>query len=340
MPRESSVSAAEKMLRAIRLVNDLATEGAQDRGEPAGIPLDAFARMLGLSPAETERVIRKINLGCGDSLPELLVDYDPDARTVTPRTVGVAFERPLRLSPAEARALLAVIDASGIADGRRLAEKIEGAFPPIEPTRFKTVQNAARTKGLGPLLQTFTAAVGERHAVRLRYRGASDPDARERVVEPYAVTYDAEEGMWYLGAWCRAADGWRTFRLDRIEQADDIGETFDARERVGTAPFGLDGVDDAPLAMLAVHDPSSVVDVEAWRGLMRVESPLPWDARRLTDDDLVRGGYLAAIPWVQGSDWLARMVAQTFGGVEAVRPAELRAEVARTARALRKRLQS
>lgn len=333
MPRESPVGAAERMLRVIGLVNELAA--GSGAGKP--VPLETFARMLGMEPAEVERAIDKVNLGCGDSLPELFVDYDPATRAVVPHRLGAALDRPLRLTPAEARALVAVVGAAGIGGGDALVDKIEGAFPPVAPERFKTVQNAARAGNLGPLLQTLTAAIGRHRALRIAYRGASDTAARERTVEPCDLAYDATEGMWYLGAWCRAAEGWRTFRLDRIEQAEETGETFgeEGRDRTGTAPSGLAGVDDAPLALLAVHDPQAVSDAYEWRGLLRVEAPRPWDARRLTEEDRARGGYIAAVPWAQGSAWLPRMVAQTFGRVEALRPLELRMEVARTARALR-----
>ena len=335
MPRESPVGAAERMLRVIGLVNELAA-GDGD-GKP--VPLETFARMLGMDPDEVARTIGKVNLGCGDSLPELFVDYDPAQRTVVPHRLGAALDRPLRLTPAEARALVAVVGAAGIGGGDALVAKIEGAFPPVAPERFKTVQNAARAGNLGPLLQTLTAAVGRRRVLRIAYRGASDAAARDRLVEPYDLAYDATEGMWYLGAWCRTAEGWRTFRLDRIERAEETGEAFgEEAGRAGAAPFGLAGVDDAPLALLAVHDPQAVSDAYEWRGLLRVEAPRPWDARKLTAEDRARGGYVAAVPWAQGSAWLPRMVAQTFGRVEALRPLELRMEVARTARELRERL--
>ena len=57
---------------------------------------------------------------------------------------------------------------------------------------------------------------------------------------------------------------------------------------------------------------------------MRVEYPLPLDRCRITEEERQGGAFIAAIPWNPRSRWLATMVAQTLGGVEVLRPIELR----------------
>lgn len=321
MPRESSVRSVEKMLRLIRLVDDLAARRERS------VPLVRVAAALGTDPDDAERTIRKVNLGCGDSLPELFVDYDEEERTLHPHRIGVALDRPLRLSPAEMRALVAVAEASGIADGKSLAEKIEGALPPVAPDRLKSIQSAARATGSSELLQTVTHAIGLNAVLDIVYRGVNDTRPAHRTIEPWSVSYDAVEGTWYIGAFCRRAQGWRTFKLNRIAEARETGERFDREARVESGPHGLAGVDRAPRAVLAVHDPSAIGEAYLWRGLARIERPRSEEDGHLKAEDRERGGFIASIPWVRDSPWLARMVVATFGRVEALQPAELRSQV-------------
>ena len=134
----------------------------------------------------------------------------------------------------------------------------------------------------------------------------------------------------------------------------------------GEPPFVNDFLAHAHMATLAVHDPACMGDgaPEAWRGLKRApemanaqaghtvpasnhadkEAPGDTDAQRETDGlaspeaiaqaqasltpgERERGAFVATIPWVAEQPWLARMIAATFGGVEAIDPPELRAQV-------------
>ncbi|MBM7000135.1 WYL domain-containing protein [bacterium] len=83
----------------------------------------------------------------------------------------------------------------------------------------------------------------------------------------------------------------------------------------------------AQVAVLIVHDPHGVELSGDWRGLVRVEKPVEQDAARLTDDDRRRGGYVASIPWLDHSPWLARKVVASLGAVEVARPVKLREDV-------------
>ena len=47
-------------------------------------------------------------------------------------------------------------------------------------------------------------------------------------MRPYAMVHG--EGYWYLLAWCALSEGVRTFRLDRVLDAEPTGERFPAPE--------------------------------------------------------------------------------------------------------------
>ena len=326
MPRESTAAVAGKMLRVINLVSDLARSGGEQR-----VGIAEFARLLGMKMDEVERLIRKINLGCGEVLPELFIDYDEDTGTLEPHEMGFALERPLRLTASEARGLLTALESSGIDRADAVFTKIEGAFPPVERTQFDAIRTAAARNGLGELLATITRAIGTRTPLAVAYRGLADDTAVQRTVEPYDLGYDAREQAWYLTAFCRSAGGWRTFRADRIEACEPLEDERFSQVGEVEPPRGLAPIDDAPMAVLAVRDPRAVSDARAWRGLVRVDCPLPQDARKVADTP---GAYIAAIPWSQDSPWLPQAIAQALGGVEALRPYELRSHVAAAARDL------
>ena len=330
MPRESAAAVAGKMLRIINLVSDLARS---NEGQRVGIA--EFARLLGMKIDEVERLIRKINLGCGEALPELFIDYDEETGTLEPHEMGFALERPLRLTASEARGLLTALESSGIDQADAVFAKIEGAFPPVERAQFDAIRNTAARNGMNNLLATVTRAIDARTPLAVLYRGVADSVATRRTIEPHALSYDAREQAWYLTAFCRTANGWRTFRADRIETCELLqSEQFTHKDEL-EPPRGLSPIDDAPMAVLAVRDPRAVGDARAWRGLVRVECPLPQDARKVADTP---GAYIAAIPWSQGSPWLPQVIAQSLGSVEALRPYELRAHVAAAARDLLERM--
>ena len=54
--------------------------------------------------------------------------------------------------------------------------------------------------------------------------GASFSATEDRIVRPLALAFWS--GVWTLAAWCETREDFRTFRLDRIEQAEDAGRTF------------------------------------------------------------------------------------------------------------------
>ena len=65
--------------------------------------------------------------------------------------------------------------------------------------------------------------IGEHHCVDLAYRGYDGHETR-RQVEPYALALYG--GLWYLVAFCRLRGELRTFRVDRMRNAQRMDDGF------------------------------------------------------------------------------------------------------------------
>jgi predicted DNA-binding transcriptional regulator YafY len=76
-----------------------------------------------------------------------------------------------------------------------------------------------------PTIHTLRKCIVDRRCVRLNYRSLSQQENTERVVEPYALTF--QWGLWYLIGFCRLRREMRTFRVDRILHVEPADERFD-----------------------------------------------------------------------------------------------------------------
>jgi predicted DNA-binding transcriptional regulator YafY len=76
------------------------------------------------------------------------------------------------------------------------------------------------------LLSTIAGACRENETLHFRYQDyAGNPTAR--TVEPFRLVNTARR--WYLVAWDRDREDWRTFRIDRMQPRATTGERFDPR---------------------------------------------------------------------------------------------------------------
>lgn len=81
-----------------------------------------------------------------------------------------------------------------------------------------------------PALAAVETAVIDRRQLLVTYYSASSDSVTDRRVDPIAVR--ERGGRYYVLAWCHLASDWRTFRIDRIDQAQDVGE----RDHDGVPP--------------------------------------------------------------------------------------------------------
>jgi proteasome accessory factor C len=215
------------------------------RGPGARASADRLARLLNLVPyllarpgitvAEaaaglgvTERQLREdleLLWVCGlpGYGPGDLIDmaFDGDRVTIT---YDAGIDRPLRLTPDEALALVVALRMLAETPGAGNRDAIERALAKIENAAgdVADAQVAVRLSGNPERLEAVRGAVGRRHAVRLTYYTPARDETTERVVDPMRVLMVG--GRAYLEAWCRRAEGVRLFRVDRIDAFAELDE--------------------------------------------------------------------------------------------------------------------
>jgi predicted DNA-binding transcriptional regulator YafY len=137
------------------------------------------------------------------------------------------------------------------------------------------------------------------------------PAPRERTVEPLQLL--AERGVWYLSAWCREANDFRTLRIDRIRTLRLKGERFEPGAHgvygLRSKAFSAEGL---PVARLSFTGDGEYVERE-WPGSRAVGCGE--NSREVVE-----------VPFA-GTDWIARRVVARLGRVEVIEPETVRAAV-------------
>jgi proteasome accessory factor C len=155
--------------------------------------------------------------------PGDLIDMALDGDRVT-ISHAAGIDRPLRLTPDEALALVVALRMLAETPGTGTRDVIERALAKLEnaagdladaPVAVRLPANAER-------LDRVRAAVEGGHALRMTYYAAARDETTERVVDPMRVLM--VEGRAYLEAWCRRAEATRMFRVDRIDAFTELAE--------------------------------------------------------------------------------------------------------------------
>ena len=244
-------------------------------------------------------------LRAGTAMPPLLLDEDE----------AIAIAVGLRTA---ARASVAGIEETSV----RALVKLEQVLPAHLRRRVAALGSATIAPPVaGPTvdpqhLTTIASGCRDSECVRFEYR-SRDGTATRREVEPHSLVNLGRR--WYLVAWDRRRDDWRTFRVDRLRRPAATGVRFTPRDpsRRRTLPptsrRASPGAWSRYEARVTVHAPAE----ELAKRLPYVAGALePIDAHsceyRTSDDDL---------------EWLALRVAMLGVEVEVHEPPELIAEL-------------
>jgi predicted DNA-binding transcriptional regulator YafY len=226
----------ERFARLVTLAGILIHAGREGRRESLA---DLRERMQ-LSEEELREdieVLNVVNFGGGSYVlyAEVLETEEGAVVEVDPEPYSDNFDRPARLLPVEAKALIAAIDLLGehIPEGSLTSarEKIVAALgsDPMD----QGLQVAHGRSDDSDVARQISRGITEHRLIELDYYKENEDEFSQRRVEPYALV-NGREG-WYVASFDPAREDMRHFRLDRIRRAEVTKERFEPRSEVDPA---------------------------------------------------------------------------------------------------------
>jgi len=187
--------------------------------------------------------------------PGDLIDMAFDGDDGVTVTYDAGIDRPLRLTPDEALALVVALRMLAETPGTGERDAIERALAKIESAAGELADPpvAVRLPGNADRLDTIRAAVAAKRALAITYYTATRDETTERTVDPMRVLVVA--GHAYLEAWCRRAEAVRLFRVDRIDglvQLDEAAAPPPQAQPADLSTGAFHPTSDLPLVTLRI----------------------------------------------------------------------------------------
>jgi proteasome accessory factor C len=314
----------ERFARLVTLASILIHAGRA--GE--SLPIADVCEQLQLSEEELREdinVLNVVNFGGGSYVLYAEINDEQREIAVDPEPYSDNFDRPARLLPVEAKALVAAIDLIGehIPEGSLTSarEKIVAALG--EDPMEQGLQVARAGGDDAGVAREVSDAIVSQRLIEIEYYKENEDELTRRRVEPYALT-NGREG-WYVAAFDPERDGVRHFRLDRIKHVDVTNERFQPRPEV---------------------DPSAEVDgwlrtgeVDASRTARVWISPerARWarESRRVVEERS-DGAVVVELSFA-GIDWLVREILKEASDAAVLEPKDAREAVRTSVARLRER---
>jgi proteasome accessory factor BC len=298
----------ERFARLVTLASVLIAAGREERR----LRVDEVCDQLKMSPQELREdisVLNVVNFGGGayviyaEVLPSGEIEVDPEPYSDT-------FDRPARLLPIEAKALVAAIDLLNLAQPELTTarDKVVDALghDPVEEGLQITSPTVA-----DEVAHTVERAVHESRLLELEYW--DEQRFSQRRVEPYALFNGVD--AWYVAVYDLDKDQLRHFRLDRVKRATALDERFERRP-----------------------DLDPIADVGGWPRTGTVEGSRiarvwisPEQARwarekRTVVAELQDGAIVVELPF-KGTDFLVKEILKEAGDAAVLEPADAREAV-------------
>jgi proteasome accessory factor C len=213
------------------------------------------------------------------------------------------FSRPLHLTPEQGLALVVAGAASQSLPGADRAGPLSTALGKlagvlgVDPAEAVSVTLGETRPGM---LEALRAAVADGRRVRIDYYAYGRDERTTRDVDPHEVY--ARDGAWYLRGWCHLAQAPRSFRVDRVVDAEVLDVPVDRAPADGDGADAFDMGPEVPRVTLEVA-PSA-----RW-----VRETYPVD-----EVDELEGGWLRVRLPVTATPWLERLLVRLGGDARVV----------------------
>lgn len=293
------------------------------------VPLEEAAAEFGVRPAQ---IIKDLNVLWFCGLPGLgmgdLIEVDMDAlegEGVIRVSNADYLTRPLRLDSSEASALIVALRALREGSGDAVRPIVDRTLGKLEVAAGDGAALAAQVDLHLPVHDSASAAIREqlsgavetRRQVRIDYYVPARDESTARVVDPLRLLN--AQGNDYLEAWCHLAEGQRLFRLDRISSAEVLDTAVE--EHTDIEPRDL-------------HDGLFQSSPDDLLVTLQLEPEARWVAEYYPTEGAEEAGEgrLRVRLRVADPGWLTRLLLRLGRAATVVDPAELAAEVQRSAR--------
>jgi proteasome accessory factor C len=284
----------------------------------AVIPASDITSRFNIPPESLEEHLQLLNLvNFGGGCYAVYTELQGDRVHVEKELFGDTFRSPPRLTPLEARAIRLALEFVGpmiAADAHtpleRVRKKLEETFGQFDLGQTAEPRSARAEE---KLIATLSEGIRQQRVVEIEYQKEGEDTLSTRLVEPHMI--DRQLPFWYVHTWDRTRDAQRSFRLDRMRSARLQRETFEPRE--GFRPDRLG---------------SAGVAAKIWYSKKIARWKAEEGARLLSD------GAALADKAVGSEEWLLGEILADRGEAVLLEPENLRAQVARRAKALAREL--
>ncbi|WP_420175536.1 helix-turn-helix transcriptional regulator [Luteococcus sp. OSA5] len=194
-----------------------------------GIAVTEAAQAFGVTPAQLHKDLKVLWMcGLPGGLPGDLIEIDMDAAAeqgTIHLTNADYLSRPMRFTLDEAMSLVVALRAVAEVASGQTAQAVASALSKLEALTAQgeservAISVASGDEGVREVL---TTAIDQGQRVRLVYDGLARGRTSTPVVDPARI--DLRDGAAYLQAWSLERDAWRTYRIDRIVEAEPTGE--------------------------------------------------------------------------------------------------------------------
>ncbi len=312
--RHEAAIRPERFARLVTLASILIKAGRE--GER--VAMSEVCERLQISEEELREdvnVLNVVNFGGGSYVLYAEINEEEGEIEVDPEPYSDNFDRPARLLPVEAKALVAAIDLIGehIPEGSLTSarEKIVAALG--EDPMEQGLQVASAGGDDSGVARLVSKAIVQRRMIELEYYKENEDELSLRKVEPYALT-NGREG-WYVASFDPERDGVRHFRLDRIKRVAVTTEKFEPRPEVDPAAE-VDG-------WLRTGEVQASRSARVWVSPERAR----WarEARRVVAE-WSDGAVVVELSFA-GVDWLVREILKEAGDAAVLEPEDAREAV-------------
>lgn len=302
---KDSPAKLEGLVRSLNLVPYL-------RKHPGATPME-IARDLGSSHDEVMADLTRLSLSGVGNGPGELIDLVASWTGIT-LIDDQGLNRPLRLTPTEANALLLTLETLETMPGLIDHAAVNSAAAKLRAvTRGRGIGDAEHPAGeQEAAAAAVSRALAQGSKLQLRYYSASSDATTTRTVSPLELFH--RDGETYLRALEEGRE--KTFRLDRIRAAETVDAPAETAPN-SAAPGDPFGFARAPRAELAIRTEATWL-ADYWE----------IDLGDAADE---AGWVRASMPY--GSpEWLIRFCLSQGDRLRLTEPVELAAEIARRAR--------